>query len=101
MRTRDDKLKADTFEAVLGAVHLDCRAATAGATAVPCPVSRILAKVLPGFSTTAGARPAEVAIAAVAMANADAEQCRSTEWQNPNCHEGCDWCGGCSFVDSD
>ncbi|KAG5177951.1 hypothetical protein JKP88DRAFT_350473 [Tribonema minus] len=39
-----DKVKADTFEAVLGAVHLDCR--EAAATAVPSPVARILAKEL-------------------------------------------------------
>jgi dsRNA-specific ribonuclease len=67
----NDKLKADTFEAVLGAVHLDCRA-TAGITAVPSPVLRILAKVIPGFSTTAGAAAAKVAFVAGAMANADA-----------------------------
>ncbi|KAG5189603.1 hypothetical protein JKP88DRAFT_243120, partial [Tribonema minus] len=42
------KVQADAFEAVLGAVHLDCR--DAAAAAVPSPVVRILAKVIRGFA---------------------------------------------------
>ena len=56
----NERLNADTFEAVLGAVHLDSRAA--GDTAVPSPVACILAKVITGFNATEGAAAAPLVV---------------------------------------